>query len=382
MRGSMRACLVSIFVLGVAPFVAVTAFGSWQTATGDRCTFSTTGSEPRDIVLSPDGTLLYIACANDGDGFVSVILAEDYSEICSIPVGFDPIELAITPDGQYVYATNTVTGYSISKISTASCSVIMDIGGGTDPSGIAITPDGSIVCVVAHWTGSMQLISTATDQVVATIPGLGNGAYDVAITPDGAFAYVSLRYTGPNPGPEQVMKIDLLTNSVVATIPIGGEGLAITPDGSEVWVAGYVTSEYVHVISTAMDVVVDSVFLGRSSDRVEISHSGIFGYVSQILDSSLAVISVPEKRVLASVPVGQGPRGMSISPDGTLIYIANADGDCVSVVEQSDLVNYCFDRLSDVDCDGFVTALDLAKIIDQLFAGAPMVPCSTDPLAH
>lgn len=39
-----------------------------------------------------------------------------------------------------------------------------------------------------------------------------------------------------------------------------------------------------------------------------------------------------------------------------------------------------FDRLSDIDCDGFVTALDLARIIDELFAGGPpAVPCPNAP---
>jgi hypothetical protein len=41
----------------------------------------------------------------------------------------------------------------------------------------------------------------------------------------------------------------------------------------------------------------------------------------------------------------------------------------------------CHDRLSDVDCDGFTTALDLSMIIDILFAGADEAPsCTEDPV--
>jgi hypothetical protein len=41
----------------------------------------------------------------------------------------------------------------------------------------------------------------------------------------------------------------------------------------------------------------------------------------------------------------------------------------------------CHDRLSDVDCDGFTTALDLSMIIDILFAGADEAPpCIEDPV--
>jgi hypothetical protein len=69
------------------------------------------------------------------------------------------------------------------------------------------------------------------------------------------------------------------------------------------------------------------------------------------------------------------------------IAVANYEGESVSIFgnihcgECPEVI--CHDRLSDIDCDGFVTALDLARIIDELFAGGPpAVPCQTDPLGQ
>ena len=77
----------------------------------------------------------------------------------------------------------------------------------------------------------------------------------MAITPDGTRAYVT------NPDSNSVSVIDTATNSVVATIAVGGFGVAITPDGTRAYVAGGGFNT-VAVIDTATNTVVADIFVG------------------------------------------------------------------------------------------------------------------------
>jgi YVTN family beta-propeller protein len=97
-------------------------------------------------------------------------------------------------------------------------------------------------------SGNVSVIDTVTNTVIATIP-IGNSPDGVAVTSDGSRAYVT------NTG--QVSAIDTATNTVIATVFVGDGpfGVAVTPDGSRL----YITSEgsgTVSVIATASNTVI------------------------------------------------------------------------------------------------------------------------------
>jgi YVTN family beta-propeller protein len=86
----------------------------------------------------------------------------------------------------------------------------------------------------------------------------------VAVTPDGTKVYVANRGSGT------VSAIATATNAVVATIPVGGNpyGIAVTPDGTNVYVT---TGNTVSVIDTATNNVVGSpIPVGNSAQVVGI----------------------------------------------------------------------------------------------------------------
>jgi YVTN family beta-propeller protein len=58
-----------------------------------------------------------------------------------------------------------------------------------------------------------------------------------------------------------VFVIDTATNTVTATIPVAGIGVAVTPDGSKVYVMG---TNFVSVIDTATNKVITSIGVGNS----------------------------------------------------------------------------------------------------------------------
>jgi YVTN family beta-propeller protein len=104
------------------------------------------------------------------------------------------------------------------------------------------------------------VIDTATNTVIATIP-VGESPRGVAVTPDGSKVYVTNVELPPNP--PVVSVIATATNTVIATIPLGGEsnGVAVTPDGRKVYVANS-GSNNVFVIDTASNLVLAVVSVG------------------------------------------------------------------------------------------------------------------------
>src|SRR5215471_13763668 len=56
-------------------------------------------------------------------------------------------------------------------------------------------------------------------------------------------------------------------------------------------------------------------------------------YVSNFSDDSLSVIDTPTNQAIAVVPVGRGPVGVAVSPDGRTVYVTNSGADTVSVID-------------------------------------------------
>lgn len=359
--------------------VALSAAGFAQEPPGcdPPCTFEVSG-RARSIVVSPSGEILYVGIYSPSGG-VDVIRRADHVTITNIPVSgqCNPLDLAITPDGQYLYATNVPNCYSTSKIATATNTVVSTIPGGTDPAEIAVSPDGSIVVIGTHWSPFVQIVDVATDAELARVSGMGNGTLGIAITPDGNYAYVALRHVGPNPGPPYVIKLDLSTYSKIDTVFIGGsEQLDITPDGNELWVPGHTFSDYVYVVSTSSDEVVDSIFIGGDPYGIRISPDGQFAYVSQILDSGIVVLSVADREVVGTLPAAE-PGPIAVTPDGVSFFTGSGDSCLVEYTRTSVCSAFsaayapCSFVGSDIDCNGQTDAIDLAYLIDILFAGEP-----------
>src|ERR1700694_3115987 len=90
--------------------------------------------------------------------------------VAVIPVQIQPLAAAITPNGAFVYVTNSgwiFGSNSVSVIDTASNTVAATIGVGSFPVGVAITPNGAFAYVANYNSNSVSVISTVTNTVTA-----------------------------------------------------------------------------------------------------------------------------------------------------------------------------------------------------------------------
>ncbi|HEY1759279.1 MAG TPA: YncE family protein, partial [Bryobacteraceae bacterium] len=147
--------------------------------------------------------------ANNGSASVSVIDTASNTVVAAIPVGLNPIGVAVNPAGTRVYVTNYGSN-NVSVIDTSSNAVVATIPVGTGtarPEGVAVDPAGSRAYVTDGGTQAFSVIDTSSNRVVAivSVPLVGFG---VAVNPTGTRVYVT------SDGATNISVIDTSSNTV------------------------------------------------------------------------------------------------------------------------------------------------------------------------
>jgi DNA-binding beta-propeller fold protein YncE len=151
----------------------------------------------------------------------------------------------------------------VSVIQTSDHTVIKQVGPASlAQQNLAITPDGQFVYTIGN-TQFVQVISTATITPVATITmNQANFGTDIVIAPDSSYVYVPGAQTSIGNGALNV--IETASQTVIARVPLGGtpKYAAISPDGAKVYVANFNT---VDVVQTSDNSLVSKVNTGGNS---------------------------------------------------------------------------------------------------------------------
>ena len=270
-------------------------------------------------------TVAYVT--NAFDNTVSVINTSTNTVTATIPVGFFPLGVVISPDGARAYVTNA-GDCDISVIDTASNTAIATVGlGDTEPGFPAITPDGKSLYIPDVFRGNVLVLSTSTNTVTATIP-MSSGPFAVAITPDGSRAYVL--------GGGNVTVVDTATNTVVGgpiSVPTGQvegvllyPGIAITPAGNAAYVPAGSSANVLTAISTATNTVSATIPAGAEPAGLAITLDGSKVYVTDFRNNAVSIIDTATNTLEpSSIPVGVNPFGAAITPDGAFVYVTNAE---------------------------------------------------------
>ena len=173
---------------------------------------------------------------------------------------------------------------------------------------------------------ALALHATALADQNAGWVAVGTTPVDVAVSPDGTRAYSS------NQGSNNVSVINLFTNTVIATIPVGGGGLqnlAVSPDNSKVYVASS-SSNTVRVINTATLTEVGNITLGGATFPVDVAfdpYGSGRAFVTCLGTNQVAAIDVATNTLSQLFNSGNpGPRGVAVvnTPNGVRVYTANA----------------------------------------------------------
>lgn len=177
--------------------------------------------------VTPDGAFLYVTCSSFSTGpKLAVIDTATSTIVALVPLSgnFAP-GVAITPNGAFAYVANNGGGVccgggrlpsSVSVIDTATNTEVANVPfGSSSPLEVAVTPDGAFVYVTDLSDNTVKVISTAFNFVVRVLQ-VGSFPQSIAI---GTFV--------PEPEPEpEPDPIESLIDQVEALIASG----ALTQD--------------------------------------------------------------------------------------------------------------------------------------------------------
>ena len=214
---------------------------------------------------------------------------------------------------------------------------------------IAMPAQAYYAYVTNSLSDTVSVIDTATNTVVAVIP-VGDQPEPVAVHWDGSRVYVGNQGSASEGG-GSISVIDTITNTVIDTIPEqnGVDGIAITPDGTTLYATnpgGHrlppdCISDSVSVIDVATHTVKAVIEVGDHPWGLTISPDGSRVYVANAHDETLSVIDTATNQVVNTVNLGDGCDAGTdhhtatpvLSPDGSMLYMIHMHSDLVSVMD-------------------------------------------------
>ncbi len=332
---------------------------------------------PIEMAFAPDGRLLYVVCQDSDELRVVNLITEKVTR--RIPVGHSPRGIAISADGKLLYVTDASSD-TVSVIDTTTLEVVQNLPTGFEPHGVVVDRQQATLYVANRLSGDVSVIDLGTGKELKRLLA-GRGASYLSLSPDGKTILCTHVY--PNPGavrtvPEsEITIIDTGDKRVVQRIPLhnvaGVFHVAMSADGmlgfaaalrpknliplahvEHGWAFGDSLTLFGKKINGVIQIPIDEldqyyalpwgVAITPDMSRIFVSTAGSQSITA--IDVSRLLATVQRRRksfvndlsasadyVSQRIPVGRNPRGLSISPDGRRLYVANRLDDTISVID-------------------------------------------------
>ncbi|CRK81228.1 40-residue YVTN family beta-propeller repeat-containing protein [Neobacillus massiliamazoniensis] len=275
--------------------------------------------------------------------------------------------LAYSPDGKTLYATGlnnqwkaVIATMSVADDGTPTVTSTLSlpsasVGGDINPLDMAFGPDGKKLLVALNRDNSLGVVDLQSGKLTTQIP-VGNAPASVMV--NGNTAYVTNQggrkansgdFTMNSSGTQVVSHpelgttttgtvsvVDLTTNTVTKTIPVGVQPQRMTLSGKYLFVTN-TNSDTVSVIDTQTNDVVQTINikpypnapLGSEPNAVKMINGNQL-VVSLGQDNALAVYDWngpnKEPRLKGLVPTGSFPVDMAIDPINNQLIVSNMNG--------------------------------------------------------
>lgn len=302
------------------------------------------GELPHSVVLSPDEKTAYVS--NQWADYISLVDLGSFTEKRHLKTGNGPAGLAVGNDGRTLYAVNSFSN-DISIFDLQTGQEINRPAAGNNPTGIQISPDG----ITAYVTSRRAILSPYGTPVLTELTRLNTvvnrvtehrnieSAYmmeNIAFTPDGQLAIFPLIRPKNLLPSIQVEHGWIMTNGIgiVEQKPQGRTiellfdepnayyadpfDIAVTPDGS----TAFVSNAGVDCITVINIDSLKKIISGTPDDLLKVyaDHLGISA-----------------RFVTKRIHTGANPKGIALSPDGRLLYVAEHLDDQIAVINTETL---------------------------------------------
>jgi YVTN family beta-propeller protein len=257
--------------------------------------------------------------------------------VARIPTGNGPHEIAASDDGKLAFATNygqppQQAGNTLSVYDLSSQKEIhrVDISPLRAPHGI-LYADGKV-----YFTAELNKVIARYDpatNAVDWILGVGQDRTHMVIRTKFLNEFFTANVNSGSV--TAIVKSSEPSGWSETNISVGraSEGIDITPDDKEVWIAN-AGDQTISAISVADSKVVATFKSGaKHANRVKFTIDGKNALVSDPEGGDVVVFDVASRKMLKTILVGKGPGGILMRPDGKVAYVALAGDNGVAVID-------------------------------------------------
>lgn len=281
---------------------------------------------------------LYVGNSRGDD--VSIVDMSSLKVIGDVKLGERIHGVCVQPDGSRLFVT-VESDHTLRIIDTAKQTPIATIKVSGRPNQCAVTPDGKYVAVPIRDGDKVDIVDVTKQEIVKSLPikephnALNNGSN----------RYIFVSAMSGN----EVDLIDLEKMDYAMHIPVSGRPrpYVVSPDGNTMYVAEANLHGFV-IVDIPSQKVVDRVEIPAEHPTLHplkyesmdtfthglaLTPDGNELWVSSLKDDCVYIYDLKAKKVVGKVATGSGPNWFAFTPDGKYICISNTDSDDVSVID-------------------------------------------------
>jgi YVTN family beta-propeller protein len=282
--------------------------------------------------------VLYVGNSLGDD--VSVIDMVSLKVIGDIKTGDHIHGVCVTPDATKLLVT-VESDHSLRIVDTATQATLGTVSLSGRPNQCAISGDGKYVAVPIRDKDNVEIIDIAKQKSVKSLP---------IKEPHNALNLGSSRYIFVSSmGSHEVDVIDLEKMEFSAHIPVEGRPrpYVVSSDGKTMFVA--VANQHgFNVIDVPTQKLLSRVVIPSENSTLRplqyetpdtlthglaLTPDGSELWVSSLLDDRMYIYDLKAKKVTGWVPTGSGPNWIVFTPDGKYACISNTDTDDISIID-------------------------------------------------
>ncbi len=276
------------------------------------------GDDPHEVAVSDDGRIAWVTNyrgRNGGPGGNTITPIDLVAQKALAPIQLGALRAphGVATAGGKLYFTAEQSKV-VGRIDPATSTVDWVIGTGEDRTHmVTASHDGSVILTTNVNSPSVSIIQ----ERALPLPTAGPGAPPAGAPPGGP----------PRNG--AAPKDWHVTNIKVGR---GAEGMDLTPDGRELWVAN-AGDATISIIDVATHAVVATIPSTRAANRLKITLDGRYAFVSDLGGNEMLVIDIKTRKPHARIPLGAASEGILMSADGTRVYTTMNAKDAVAVID-------------------------------------------------
>lgn len=281
---------------------------------------------------------LYVGSSRGDD--VGIVDMNSFQVVGDIKAGDRVHGVCLDPKGVRLFLT-VESDHTLRIVDTATQTTLGEVKLPGKPNECAVTPNGKLVVVPIRDGDSVDIIDVAQQRIVKSLPM--KEPHNALNTGSDRFTFVS------SMGSNEIGVIDLEKMEFAAHIPAGGRPrpYAVSPDGKTMYVA-LANLHGFTIVDIPSRKVADRVVMPSDHPTLRqlkfetqdtlthglaLTPDGKQLWVSSLLDDCVYIYDVSSKRIVGRVATGEGPNWVVITPDGKFVCVSNTDTDDVSIID-------------------------------------------------